>query len=57
MTVTGPGLEVAHQVGVDHGELAGQVRFDEQVLVGGLDRLADTPTMLEMVAVGRWPWC
>jgi hypothetical protein len=34
-------LEVGDQVGVDHGELAGQVRFDEQVLVGRLDGLAD----------------
>ncbi len=28
------------EIGVDHGELAGQVGFDEQVLVGGLDGLA-----------------
>src|SRR5690606_9624729 len=33
------GLEVAHQVGVDHGEFAGQVRFHVQVLVGRLDGL------------------
>src|SRR5690606_34998977 len=32
-------LEVAYQVGVDHGEFAGQVRFHVQVLVGRLDGL------------------
>src|SRR5690606_27623151 len=32
-------LEVANQVGVDHGEFAGQVRFHVQVLVGRLDGL------------------
>src|SRR5690606_17031328 len=32
-------LEVANQVGVDHGELAGEVRFHVQVLVGRLDGL------------------
>src|SRR5690606_22073519 len=32
-------LEVAYQVGVDHGELAGQVRFHVEVLVGRLDGL------------------
>src|SRR5690606_2159698 len=32
-------LQVVHQVRVDHGELAGQVRFHVQVLVGRLDRL------------------
>src|SRR5699024_6085642 len=32
-------LEVFDQVRVDHGELARQVRFDVQVLVGRLDRL------------------
>src|SRR5690606_28844450 len=31
--------EVAYQVGVDHGEFAGQVRFHVQVLVGRLDGL------------------
>ena len=33
------GLEVTHQRGVHHGELAGQVRFHEQVLVCRLDGL------------------
>src|SRR5690606_647867 len=33
------GFEIAHQGRVDHGELAGEVRFDEQVLVRRLDRL------------------
>src|SRR6202000_2651044 len=32
-------LQVANQVRVDHGELARQVRFHVQVLVGRFDRL------------------
>ena len=32
-------LQILHQIGVHHGELAGQVRFHEQVLIGGLDGL------------------
>jgi hypothetical protein len=35
-------LQLMHQCCVDHGEVAGHVRFDEQVLVGRLDRLRDT---------------
>src|SRR5699024_8155818 len=34
-------LEVGNQVRIYHGELAGQVRFDEQVLVVGLDARRD----------------
>src|SRR5690606_41997505 len=33
------GLEITHQRGIHHGDLAGQVRFHEQVLVRRLDRL------------------
>ena len=32
-------LQIGDQVGIDHREFARQVRFDEQVLVGGLDGL------------------
>src|SRR5690606_25725837 len=32
-------LQIADQVGVHHGELAAEVRFDVQVLVRGLDAL------------------
>ena len=31
------GLEVFHEEGIQHDELTGEVRFNEEVLVGGLD--------------------
>ena len=34
-------LEIPHEVGIDHGELPGQVRLHIQVLVGRLDGLGD----------------
>lgn len=45
------GPSSAHQGRVHDGEIARHVRFDVEILIGGLDRLSDT-AMLEMVAVG-----